>query len=52
MNEDNTNSMYEVRDIPEVKGAVYDELGFYNLPGKCVLDAVWKAPTETSGSCH
>ena len=30
--------MYEVRDIPEVKGAVYDELGFYNLPDGSFYD--------------
>ena len=30
--------MYEVREIPEVKGAVYDESGFYNLPDGSFYD--------------
>ena len=30
--------MYEVREIPEVKGAEYDELGFYNLPDGSFYD--------------
>ena len=30
--------MYEVREIPEVEGADYDELGFYNLPDGSFYD--------------
>ena len=30
--------MYEVREIPEVDGAEYDELGFYNLPDGSFYD--------------
>jgi hypothetical protein len=30
--------MYEVREIPEIKGAVYDEFGFYNLPDGSFYD--------------
>ena len=30
--------MYEVKEIPEVPGAEYDELGFYNLPDGSFYD--------------
>lgn len=30
--------MYDVKDIPEVKGAVYDDFGFYNLPDGSFYD--------------
>ena len=30
--------MYEVRDIPVVDGAEYDDLGFYNLPDGSFYD--------------
>lgn len=33
-----SNAMYEVREIPEIKGAEYDELGFYNLPDGSFYD--------------
>ena len=33
-----SNAMYEVKEIPEVPGAEYDELGFYNLPNGSFYD--------------